>query len=106
LKTGLLAVADGGSAMAKETAQDMGLDQFLEAGEAAGGHHAAAGSLTSEHAIMLMLMSLFHYREKTTASPVGALPVDKSEFAGVACAQRPLCGETRMDGSSHAIDHH
>jgi hypothetical protein len=26
LKTGLLAVADGGSAMAQETAQDMGLD--------------------------------------------------------------------------------
>jgi NAD(P)H-dependent flavin oxidoreductase YrpB (nitropropane dioxygenase family) len=48
LKTGLLAVADGGSAMAQETAQDMGLDQFLEAGEAAGGHHAAAGGMTSD----------------------------------------------------------
>jgi hypothetical protein len=30
---------------------------------------------------MLTLLSLFHYREKSTASPVGALPVDKSEFA-------------------------
>jgi len=46
LKTALLAVADSGSALAQETAQDMGLDQFLEAGEAAGGHHSATGSLT------------------------------------------------------------
>jgi hypothetical protein len=80
LKTGLLAVADGGSAMAQETAQDMGLDQFQEAGEAAGGL-VAEGVLTSDHAIMLMLISLFHYREKSTASPAGAQPVDRSESA-------------------------
>jgi hypothetical protein len=48
LKTGLLAVADGGSAMAQETAQDMGLDQFLEVGEAAGGL-VAEGGLVSEN---------------------------------------------------------
>jgi hypothetical protein len=30
---------------------------------------------------MLMLMSLFHYREKSTAFPVGALPVDEPEAA-------------------------
>jgi hypothetical protein len=126
LKTGLLAVADGSSTPAQETAQDMGLDQILEAGEAAGGHHSAAGGLTADHAIMLMLMSISSTARKVqrplwgrcrwisrssrraaifsrfaislaarqvtcymlrpdpdsvTASPVGALPVDKSEFA-------------------------
>jgi hypothetical protein len=48
LKTGLLAVADCGSVLAQETAQDMGLDQFLEAGETAGGL-VAEGGLVSEN---------------------------------------------------------
>jgi hypothetical protein len=65
LKTGLLAVADGGSAMAQETAQDMGLDQFLEVGEAAGGL-VAEGEFDGFHAWR------FGNKDADSASRVGA----------------------------------